>query len=241
MATLNLQTYGAAGAAITTQPADPAGDLVVNRSGVFLAVRNTHATENRTLTLLAQQADELGDFWDLSVTIAPTPAAGPPVLIPLGEDLGRYPRALIEYPTTADSDDLEVGAVLASGLAGLADDVPVMPALGGSPVLVARTEFGAPLVHVPFDSDGMLVPNGDGRTDVFVATNEATARVLWVERVTPSNQGFLAHYTKTIAPSLNLEQLPRFPFRSFGGTLRMQLNAPGALTIAAARGGASVD
>lgn len=233
MATLTVQSHGLIGAGLTTQPADPAGDVVANRPGLVLLLRNTHATLNRTVRVVASRADDRGAFHDLLVEVPPTPAGSLPYRLDVGTDLVRFPVVVLEYPTTADSDDLEVGAAHVRGIERLGES-PAMPALGASPGTAPAVEIGEAPVLAPFLADGMLAANGHDDTVVFFSSAEPDDRTLFVESPFPTVQGFRVHEAITIPAGVS-EMTARFSRRWFGTTLRMQLDTPGAISIGVGR------
>ncbi|RIL07484.1 MAG: hypothetical protein DCC71_02890 [Proteobacteria bacterium] len=234
MANLNAQPYGLDGSAVNFDPADPAGEVAINRPGLMLAVTNGHASETRTLTLEAVGECNAGELHDVvGVSIPPTPAGGQPLLIPLGWDGRRFSRVSVAYD---DAADLEVALVYVDGLRGIGEAAATPPALGASPGTVARIGQGQgdELALVAAAADGMLVDNSDGRTGVVVANDSAADRVIHVHARNRCSDGFLDHYSVTVAAG-DQRLLPRFRTDIYGTRLAITYSSASQLSFGAIR------
>lgn len=233
MATLNAQPYGLRGAGLVFAVADAAGDVAINRPGLMLAVRNVHATLDRDVQVEATAVCTRRQHHDLAVEpIPPTPVGSAPWLIPLGANGDRFPLVAIEYPTAGHAADLRVAVAYIEGHQGRGLSATA-PAMGPSPGTVQRVEQAGALVWSDAVADGMRVPNGDGRSLVFVHNQDAVERTVYVRARGVCSQGFRDHYSRSI-PAGEVVALEEFDSQFFGTLLEVILDGP-SFRIAAAR------
>lgn len=233
MATLNVQPYGLRGAGLVYANADAAGDVAINRPGLFLAVRNVHATLDRDVQVEATAVCTRRQFHDLEAeAIPPTPVGAAPWLIPLGANGDRFPLVAIEYPTAGHAADLRVAVAYIEGHQGRGLSASA-PAMGPSPGTVQLVEQSGALEWADAVADGMRVPNGDGRSLVYVHNEDAADHPVYVRARGACSHGFLDHYSRTI-PAGEVVALEEFDSQFFGTLLEVVLDGP-SFRIAAAR------
>lgn len=238
MANLPAQAYGLDGSTLTFATASAGGDVATNGPGAVLAVRNVNASLTRTITLEAFGLCNAKRLHDLvGVSIAPTPAGGKPVLIPLGWDPLRFARISLVYADAPSAADLRIALARMGSLQGFGVVDVTAPAMGPAPVRISRVgqETGDALEFTAADADGMLVENRDGRTGLVAINDDAVARGVYVRAAFPCAQGFLDHYYVEIPPTSSPFQLKRFRPEFFGADLSITYDDPTGLSFAAIR------
>ena len=101
MASLNLTTPTAAGAAETMAAAGGAGDSFPLIDGITVRITNAHATNPREVTFVAQNPCNQGELHDQVVTVAALTTVA--VKVPGGDQFrDSNGRVQITYDTNAD-------------------------------------------------------------------------------------------------------------------------------------------
>lgn len=235
---LTLQSYGAAGTAVTLAAADANGNTITgnDRPGVMLIARNAGAGDLTVrIASAAYCSHEIATHY-MDVTI-PNDSLRHAILLGV-DDVARKrfgSIVSIEYPGGVTS--LTVGAARADNHGGRGNAVASPPSLGSGAVTITLTAEGEELYMTAAVSAGAIMPNTDGRSRLVIHNTGVATRTVYVLPMAYCDQGFTDCVVYTIEPGeiRTVERL--FPTGRFGYEVGITYDSATGLEFGAVRQG----